>query len=512
MNRTISSLLHLFLRKLRMRIDLLRIREAYADHPLPHSIRSLSDTLDELHVPNMVCRLEFGQLFEIEGPFVVKAGEEEYPFFLVESLDRERQVIVLRTVAGRRLEVPFDSFRALWDGTVLLAERGEETKETSVLVYWIRQGLAFLDRSWGYWLVGLCAVLLSVIALRSPDLADSRFLVKTAGVVVSLVAIVKASFDPHLVQRFCRLGKHSDCNAVFRSAGAKLFGWISLGELSLTYFVASLVWGVFVATNPASVFLGLDILALPFVGYSLIWQIRRRQWCTLCLAIDAILLTDFGAELLLQNTATAASRPFLLFDWLTFGVCFAIAMLAIRRIVVTVEVAAKYPREKYARERLLSDPDLFWQLLARQNEEPVHSDAASPTSNFVEAEHTITVVMNPSCPKCARVHRALRGLEDYRIDLIFIVNEGDKSSFDAAVRMISLGIVNEWPRTDRIIGKWFDRRVLPDWLGIHPLAEADLREQMEYCRKIGITGIPTVLIDNRRLPDVYDVEDLKIVL
>ena len=71
-----------------MRIDLLRIREAYADHPLPRSIRSLSDTLDELHVPNMVCRLEFGQLFEIEGPFVVKAGEEEYPFFLVESLDR----------------------------------------------------------------------------------------------------------------------------------------------------------------------------------------------------------------------------------------------------------------------------------------------------------------------------------------------------------------------------------------------------------------------------------------
>ena len=163
-----------------MRIDLLRIREAYADHPLPHSIRSLSDTLDELHVSNMVCRLEFGQLFEIEGPFVVKAGEEEYPFFLVESLDRERQVIGLRTVAGRRLEVPFDSFRALWDGTVLLAERGEETKETSVPVYWIRQGLAFLDRSWGYWLVGLCAVLPSVIALRSPDLTDSRFLVNTA--------------------------------------------------------------------------------------------------------------------------------------------------------------------------------------------------------------------------------------------------------------------------------------------------------------------------------------------
>ncbi|WP_302380297.1 vitamin K epoxide reductase family protein [uncultured Alistipes sp.] len=512
MNRTIPSLLHLFLQKLRMRIDLLRIREAYAGHPLPHSIRSLSDTLDELHVPNMVCRLEFGQLFEIEGPFVVKAGEEEYPFFLVELLDCERRVIVLRTVAGRHLEVPFDSFRTLWDGTVLLVEKSEETNETPAPVYWIRQGLAFLDRTWGYWLAGLCAALLSLVVLRLPDIADSRFLVKTAGVVVSLMAIIKASFDPHLVQRFCRLGKHSDCNAVFRSAGAKLFGWISLGELSLTYFVASLVWGVFVATNPASVFLGLDILALPFVGYSLIWQIRRRQWCTLCLAIDAILLADFGLELLLRNNMAIATRPFLLFDWLTFGVCFAIAVLSVRRIVATAETAAEYPRAKYAREHLLSDSDLFWQLLARQNEEPVRSDAASPTSNFVEAEHAITVVMNPSCPKCARVHRALRELEDYRIDLIFIVNEGDKVSYEAALRMISSGITNEWPQTDRIIGEWYDRRILPDWLGIHPLAVEDLREQMEYCRKIGITGTPTVLIDNRRLPDMYDVEDLKILL
>lgn len=129
MNLTIPSLLHLFLRKLHMRIDLVRIREAYAGHPLPHSIRALSDTLDELHVPNMVCRLEFGQLFEIGGPFVIKVGEEEFPFFLVESLDRERKVIVLCSTAGRRIEIPFDNFRILWDGTTLLAEKCKEMND-----------------------------------------------------------------------------------------------------------------------------------------------------------------------------------------------------------------------------------------------------------------------------------------------------------------------------------------------------------------------------------------------
>lgn len=90
-------LLHLFLSRIGIRISLLRIREAYARHALPHSVRALSDTLDALRVPNMVCRLEFGQLFEIGGPFLVKAGEAEYPFLLVERLDRERQTIALRT-------------------------------------------------------------------------------------------------------------------------------------------------------------------------------------------------------------------------------------------------------------------------------------------------------------------------------------------------------------------------------------------------------------------------------
>lgn len=84
MKNTLSSLLFFYLHKLGVRIDLLRIEEIYSHHPLPHSIRSLSDTLDELRVENMVCRLEFGQLSEIEGPFIVVAGREEYPFCLVE--------------------------------------------------------------------------------------------------------------------------------------------------------------------------------------------------------------------------------------------------------------------------------------------------------------------------------------------------------------------------------------------------------------------------------------------
>ena len=71
MENPMPSFLHYFLRRAGIRIDLLRLRAVYDRHPLPHSIRSLSDTLDELCIPNMICRLEFDQLSELDGPFLV---------------------------------------------------------------------------------------------------------------------------------------------------------------------------------------------------------------------------------------------------------------------------------------------------------------------------------------------------------------------------------------------------------------------------------------------------------
>lgn len=116
-------LLNTLLRKQGIQRDALRLATVCSRHPLPHSIRALSDTLDELQVPNLVCKLEFEQLAEIDGAYIVAAGKTEYPFYLVEKRDRSGRKFCLRTCSGRRLEVPEEWFRSAWDGTVLLAEK-----------------------------------------------------------------------------------------------------------------------------------------------------------------------------------------------------------------------------------------------------------------------------------------------------------------------------------------------------------------------------------------------------
>lgn len=501
-------LLNTLLRKQGIQRDALRLATACSRHPLPHSIRALSDTLDELQVPNLVCKLEFEQLAEIDGAYIVAAGKTEYPFYLVEKRDRSGRKFCLRTCSGRRLEVPKEWFRSAWDGTVLLAEKGDASNEIPWFAYWFKQLLAFLDRTAVYWFAGLFVLLLGLGLLLKPlGWEDLRYPVKMLGCAVSLLVIAKSSFNPHLAQSFCRLGKHADCNAVFQSAGAKLFGWISLGELSLAYFATSLFWGLFLAENPAALFRWLDVLAIPFVVYSLGWQIRHRRWCTLCLAIDAVLLADFGVELFFGPDKVVERGLWI--DEAGYCVVFACMVLGIRRSVTQAEMAVEMPRLLALREHLLSDSDLFELQLARCREEPVRSGSASPLHNGVESGRTVTVVMNPSCPKCARVHRQLGLLGDCRVELLFAVNDGDHLSNDAALLIITTWITKGWAEADRQIGIWYERREMIVRTKIHPQAISILQAHRSYCQAVGIEGTPTVLVDNRRLPDTYDVEDLK---
>lgn len=511
MKPSLSKLLQALLRKSDIRVDPLRTEEILSRHPLPHSIRSLSDTLDELHVPNMVCRLEFEQLFEIEGPFIAVAGREEYPFHLVEKVDNARRTVRLRTFTGKNAELPFERFRQAWDGTVLLAEKGERAEQKSRPIHWLKTGLWRMDLTAKYWVAALVVMLLGWGILRHPEPSDWRYLIKGIGLSISLLIILKTFFDPHLAEKFCRTGRNSGCNKVFNTSAARPFGWASLGELSLAYFAASLLGGLFFAANPGAMFLLPDTLALLIAAISLAWQIIHRKWCTLCLAIDAVLVADFLGETLLWG-GFGNFRSTVFSDTVVFGLLFVLCLLTLRILIRMAKLNRESRRIFFNHESLLCSPEIFGLLLTRQPAVTEGAHTVPTVGNRLEAEHKLTVVMNPSCPKCAAVHRTIRSLEDYRIELIFVVNEGDRKSYDAALGMISSGITDGWSRTEELIAGWYERHELPADLTIHPQAEAHLAAQMAYCQRIGITGTPTILIDNRQLPEIYDAEDLKVLL
>lgn len=198
-----------------------------------------------------------------------------------------------------------------------------------------------------------------------------------------------------------------------------------------------------------------------------------------------------------------------MFETAMFSDLVGIALLCVLILLVIKTIVTA---TVYWNNHLLSLVKTFWLHLQSLPKEDVDSDIIPTICNFKDAAHVITIVMNPSCPKCANVYDTIRGLGGCRINLVLTVNEGDEESHDAALAMITSGITKDWSETDKVIRHWYAKQELPTFLKPHYRAKEDLKTQMEYCRKIHIEGTPTILIDNHRLPDIYNLDDLKVLL
>lgn len=90
----------------------------------------------------------------------------------------------------------------------------------------------------------------------------------------------------------------------------------------------------------------------------------------------------------------------------------------------------------------------------------------------------------------------------------------DKNYVDVTSDSLTAVAVNYYDRHgtkhERAMAHYYQGRVPAT--PIHPLAGNDLSAQLNYCRRIRIVRTPTILVDNRRLPALYDAEDLKILL
>lgn len=505
---TVPEFLYLFLQKIKINTNFLQIREFYSQHPLPHSFRALSDTLDKLYIENIVCVLSFEQLFEIEGPFVVMTDNKEFPFSMVERINKINKTIILRTVERKKITLSFEQFCAIWDGKVLIAEKNENTPNVA---YGIKPFLWFIERKSLCFIVFISICFFVFNIMQFSGLEEIRYWIKGSGGVFSMFIVVKTFYNRDLMQRFCHPNNHFDCNEVFNASGAKLLGWISLGELSLAYFLSSLWWGIFVVKAPTPVFLLLDSLALLFVAYSLIWQVNHRRWCILCLVIDLILITDFVFEIIIWDifSPNFSCSYFSLFN---YSLLFCLCLLGIRQILRIVEQNQKKSQIEFKHELLLKYPDIFWNLLAQQCPTSLDSNLVLTISNHLNSRHTITIIINPLCSKCAQIHNVISSLKNYRINLLLFIDERDVKAYEAALSIISSGIVNEWEEETRIIEQWYTQHILPANQVIHPCARDYLKAQINYCKEIHIEGTPTVLIDNRMIPDMYDINELCIIL
>lgn len=513
-----TAALLLFLKQTGARVTQATVREALAAHPDFPSLLSMSDVLTEWQIDNTALQLNtVEQLRELPLPLIAHLHKQGGWYVLVTNLQGD-SLSYTDPTDGRIVE-PVAEFEQKWSGVVLVAEADESAGEVDYATK--RQQEVLDDLRGPFVLAGTLLVLLAAMLNVAHVLAAGDWFLlatKTAGLVLSGLLVTKQLGSKNaLADRLCRMGTKTNCDSVLNSPAAKLWGWLNWADIGLLYFAGGLcaVLAINMAPSVRSLLYGLALLALPYTVFSVYYQARvLRQWCPLCLGVQAVLLAEGTMAILHAGILPVEVKPYCI-----LGVAFLVPTLA---WVLLKPLLVNRPRSRREHDELLRlkrNPDLFRALLTQQPPmPPVSNDLHPILLGNPDAGHTITMVTNPYCGPCARTHKELEALlnrnDDVNAMIMFTCDGAEGPATQVAIQVMALArhgkaalALRDWYESaEKNVDTWIKKYPVnadgTDWLSV-------AERHTNWCRLANIQITPTLFVNGYQLPEVYRLGDLR---
>ncbi len=509
------AVLQAWLRKVKVPVSQTTIRQTVENHPDYPSLLSLSDALDEWQIDNAALHLNsVEQLRELPTPFVAYHTAQSGFYVLVESVAGESITFVEPTSRQRQTET-LEQFQQHWSGVVLLAEKTEQSGEADYATLRRNERLNALRLPFAVASIGLLLLLaLSVVLPTLTGLQAVWLLTKAVGLTLSIALVMKQlGHSNALTGRFCQTLSKAGCESVLQSPAATVVGNVHWSDVGLVYFAGGLLAAFLSSTQPqVSPILGwLALLSLPYVVFSIYYQARvARQWCALCLGVQVVLLIESALALSQPLTLPTAFLPY---------AAFAGAFLLPTALWLVGKPLWQQANETDSLRRQLArfknNPDLFAALLQKQPQAPLWRPDALITLGNPDAEHVLTVVTNPYCGPCAKMHRTLEELlskrPNLRAEIIFLACDGPTGRATTVLRHLlaledRVSALNDWYAQDaKDYEQW--AKHWPVYPEQTPFERA--KAHCDWCLLGKIEATPTLFIDGHKLPEVYKLADLQ---
>lgn len=404
----------------------LRLRlESHPDYP---SLIAVQDTLEELSIKSYACE---GTKEELK-----KEGKP----FLAHFNMGEGHVLIFRDVATAEKKIK--DFDKNWSGNVMFAEpaKGYGNPEHDKLYKKEKQNRWF----------GTTAILLFTSATLGFSIATGSVPIilltisNFIGLYFSgLIAQKEFGISNSVSDKICSMAKHSRCESVLFSNGAKLFNWLTWGDVGITYFTASLIYIPYTLItgnfNGLQSYYLISLTGLIFPLYSLYYQWKVvKQWCMLCIAV----LTVLGVNAIISTTQFigVSASPFST-PWRRAGVEVLYLAIIISLILCTWQLLKSLYQKSLASltneiraTRLKRNPEIFNALLQQETDNPINLPEIDEAIRFGNstAPYQIVIACNPYCGPCAKAHQAIEHLyekypEQFSVAVRFALHKNDDS-------------------------------------------------------------------------------------
>lgn len=352
--------------------------------------------------------------------------------------------------------------------------------------------------------------------------------VKSAGVILTVLLLTQ-SIDQNnsLILKLCSGNDKKNCSAILNSKAAVVFKGLSWSEVGFFYFA-----GTFLVLLFCRVPVGLlkllsisNVLALPYTLYSIYYQLKvAKQWCILCCAVQAVLWLEF-LGFLSFSPAIYHLNPiwngYEVLVFLTFMTIPAALWLFIKPLLL---LAKQVDPLKEQLKNFKYNKNLFNSLLKSQTKYNVPTEDWSISLGNSDASNIITMVSNPFCPPCARTHKILDEWltfrNDFQVRFIFTADNTESDSKTVVARhFMALNDCQDKATVRKALHDWYEQnqKNYEVWAKKYPVqldekAYFKLNEQSAWCTASDIKYTPTFLLNGYKLPESYQIQDIKYLL
>ncbi len=513
------------------------IKSSLLEHPYANSIEAIKDSLktwgmdcialignkDVMPLLNYPCLIhingEKGNCFIIEKV----EGESIYINYPAEGLRKRDMNGFFQEIGEFNLIVPSsideDTYLKFLDK--LKIKKKNERKQNKVFLI-LSLGLLFIL------IYNITTQLSIIIQMSYVILMALSFLGVYIGYLIQNVEL--KIYKNKILTLICASGKdgNNSCSDVINSKDSKLFGFVSLGDLVLTYFT------FYILLSCHYLFLGdpenwivstrfLCLASVPFVVYSIIYQIYKKKYCYLCILVDVILTVKLIVILLVSSDINILrynySSLLTLIFW--YG---AISMFMWMYLKANREEQTEYKEKAKEYEKLKKRLDIFNCMVEKSKE--VHRPLINDELTFENSNSKVNLVVwiSFSCASCANTFQSILKsniCEIVKVTIRFYVNELINPLYKKIPQKL-IAMIIEKKKTEAIdeLSRWFqlfhNNNSIDIWLkdsdNVHEKSIEKANDILDlysaWYKADNIIGTPTFILEDKIVPNFYDINEI----
>lgn len=520
LSENIPSVTYRLVRYFGIKITHDSVREFIKSDPDFPSLKSICNLFDNYGIINYALRIDEKDLIEIDRPFLAHINNKGWKMILVYSLNKGR-VLFADSLAGKKI-MEVKEFIKLWDGVIIITESGSKTDQTD---FSMKRADEVISKELVYFaLILIFITILSGLLFNRPDLNEKFRLLSISiifthilGLVFSILLFrnelkIKSSFT----EKLCHITSNTDCEAVTNSRVSKIIGSITWAEIGIVYFSGGLIiLSVINRIEAISLIKVLSICSIPYPVFSVLYQwLKIKKWCPLCLLVQSVLMFEF--LFLLSTPFAGVNISLFVLASLIFSTIFIMTMLN-KYLIINKSERDDY-RIKFL--KLKREPELFLQELKKSTRIVLPKTDLLLTYGDLRSDIEITAFLSPYCSACSskffEINDLIRKGSQFKIRLILPNMKDEVTSrllkqicfyVETGSKEESLILLEKWYRTDRNL-----KHTIFNDLEISeacPGFDEMISQNQELFRIGNIQRVPTILVNDFILPQMYTLDELK---